>query len=116
MATELGKAYVQIMPSAQGIKGSIADVLSPEASSAGQSAGETIGSQIASFASKTIAALGIGKMISDSITNGMDFEQSMTKASTLFSGTSEELAKLQTELVGISSKTGVAASELAEAA
>jgi len=31
MATELGKAYVQIIPSAKGISGSIQKTLSPEA-------------------------------------------------------------------------------------
>lgn len=113
---DLGKAFVQIVPSAEGISGSIQQVLDPEASVAGESAGSTIGSKIASIATKTIAALGIGKMISDSITNGMDFESSMTKASTLFSGTSEELAALQNEIIGISSSTGVAAAQLAEAA
>lgn len=116
MAAELGKAYVQIIPSAKGISGKIREELDPEAKSAGQSAGETIGSQIGSFATKAIAALGIGKMISSAITDGMDFEGSMTKASTLFSGTSAELAELQTQLIDISSATGVAASQLAEAA
>ena len=114
--TEVAKAYVQIIPSAEGIKGKITSALDPEARSAGESAGNTIGQQIASFATKAIAALGIGKMISDSITNGMDFEKSMAKASTLFSGTSEELQQLQADIVDISSATGVAASELAEAA
>ena len=113
---DLGKAFVQIVPSAEGISGSIQQVLDPEASVAGESAGSTIGNKIASIATKTIAALGIGKMISDSITNGMDFESSMTKASTLFSGTSEELAALQDEILGISSSTGIAAAQLAEAA
>lgn len=39
MATELGKAYVQIVPSAQGIKGSIESAIGGEAESAGKSAG-----------------------------------------------------------------------------
>lgn len=112
----IGSAYVQILPSAKGITGKIAEVLDPESRSAGQSAGETIGSQIASFATKAIAALGVGKAISGAITNGMDFESTMAKASTLFSGTTEEFASLQKEIMGISSATGVAASELAEAA
>ena len=116
MATELAKAYVQIIPSAQGISGKIKEALDPEAQSAGQSAGQTIGEQIGSFATKAIAALSLGKMISDSITNGMDFETSMAKASTLFSGTHEELEQLQSDIVRISTETGVAASQLAEAA
>ena len=39
MATELGQAYVQIMPSAKGISGSMSGILDPEAESAGNSAG-----------------------------------------------------------------------------
>jgi len=35
MATELGQAYVQIIPSAKGISGAIKSQLDPEASSAG---------------------------------------------------------------------------------
>jgi hypothetical protein len=46
MATELGKAYVQIIPSAKGIKGSIESVLGGEAESAGKSAGGKIGNAI----------------------------------------------------------------------
>ena len=44
MATELGQAYVQIMPSAKGIQGSISKQLAPEATSAGTSAGGLLGS------------------------------------------------------------------------
>ena len=57
--TNLGKAYVQILPSAQGIAGSIAKVLSGEASSAGQSAGLNIANAIKA----AIAAAGIGAAI-----------------------------------------------------
>lgn len=46
MPTELGKAYVQIIPSAEGISGSIEGVLAPEAESAGEKAGQTIASKI----------------------------------------------------------------------
>ena len=42
MATELGKAYVQIVPSAQGISGSISGVLGDEAIGAGKKAGLNI--------------------------------------------------------------------------
>ena len=36
MSAELGKAYVQIVPSAQGISGSISSIIEPEATSAGK--------------------------------------------------------------------------------
>src|SRR5699024_1719266 len=44
---DLGKAYVQIMPSAQGISGSIQKIINPEATSAGKSAGTSIASSMA---------------------------------------------------------------------
>lgn len=45
---ELGKAYVQIIPSAQGISGSISSILDSEAGSAGVSAGRSIAGGIGS--------------------------------------------------------------------
>ena len=61
-AIELAKAYVQIVPSADGITDSITSVLDPEAAKAGQSAGEKVssgfGAGIASAAGVGVAALG----------------------------------------------------------
>lgn len=48
MATELGQAYVQIIPSAKGISGSISSALGGEAESAGKSAGLNIAGGIGS--------------------------------------------------------------------
>lgn len=48
MATDLGKAYVQIVPSAEGISGSIANIIDPEATSAGKKAGLNIAGGIGS--------------------------------------------------------------------
>src|SRR5690625_1041025 len=62
MATELGKAFVQIMPSAKGISGSIQKTLDPEALSAGKSAGSRIASSIADSLG------GLGKTLTKSIT------------------------------------------------
>lgn len=52
----LGTAYVQVVASAQGIKGSITNAISGEASSAGTSAGALIGGKLKG----AIAAAGIG--------------------------------------------------------
>lgn len=84
MATELGQAYVQIMPSAKGISGMIKNAIAPEASEAGQSAGMTIGSSIASIATKVIAAAGIGKAFSAAISEGANLQQSLGGIETLF--------------------------------
>ncbi len=48
MATELAKAYVQIVPSAQGISGSLTSILDGEASKAGDSAGKKMGGSLGS--------------------------------------------------------------------
>ena len=58
MATELGKAYVQIIPSAKGITGSITRVLSGESATAGAKSGEeaskAFGSRFSSLGGKFI--------------------------------------------------------------
>lgn len=80
----LGKAYVQIMPSAKGITGSISRLLGGEAKSAGLSAGSGFGGNLVSVASKVIAAAGIGKAFVSSIRAGGDLEQSIGGIETLF--------------------------------
>lgn len=84
MATELGKAYVQIVPSAKGISGSITGAISPEANSAGQSAGLGLGSNLVKAATGIIAAAGIGKAIASSISEGGALQQSIGGIQTLF--------------------------------
>lgn len=91
MATELGQAYVQIMPSAKGISGMIKNAITPEASAAGQSAGMTIGSSIASIATKVIAAAGIGKAFSAAISEGANLQQSLGGIDTLFKDSAEKV-------------------------
>ena len=91
MATELGQAYVQIMPSAKGISGMIKNAIAPEASAAGQSAGMTIGSSIASIATKVIAAAGIGKAFSAAISEGANLQQSLGGIDTLFKDSAEKV-------------------------
>lgn len=78
--TELAKAYVQIIPSADGIKGSIENVLGGEAEAAGERAGSSIVSKIKA----AIAAAGIGKALSMAINEGAALEQSIGGIETLF--------------------------------
>lgn len=74
--TTLGTAYVQIVPSAKGIKGSITSALGGEA----QSAGTAIGGRLGAFAKKAIAAVGIGtavvKGVKASMAEGAKLQQS----------------------------------------
>lgn len=116
MATELAKAYVQIVPSAQGITGSISSVLGPEGTAAGESAGSKAASAFGSKFKGMLVGLGLGKLLMDSLGNASEFETGMAKVSTLFKGTGEELADLQGQILGMSSEYGMSATELTEAA
>lgn len=80
MATNLGKAYVQIMPSAKGISGMISKELDGEVKSAGQSAGNSLISTIKG----AIVAAGIGKLFATSLLEGGKLQQSLGGVETLF--------------------------------
>lgn len=80
----LAKAYVQIIPSAKGISGSISKALGGEASNAGHQAGESFASKLVGNAKKLIAAAGIGAALKQSISEGADLQQSLGGIETLF--------------------------------
>uniref|UniRef100_UPI00190F5215 hypothetical protein n=1 Tax=Microbacterium sp. 18062 TaxID=2681410 RepID=UPI00190F5215 len=84
MATELGKAYVQIMPSAKGISGAISGAVNPEAQSAGTGAGKLLGSGLVTMLTSAIAAAGIGKLIKSSLMEGADLEQNLGGTEAVF--------------------------------
>ena len=66
--TSLGTAYVQIVPKAEGIKGSIENVLSGEAQASGLSAGSKIGA----FMKKALVAAGVGAAFAKVVKGAMD--------------------------------------------
>lgn len=84
MATELGQAYVQIMPSAKGISGAIQNAIGPEAAIAGKSAGVSLGSTLVKAVTGAITAAGIGKLFSASLMEGANLQQSLGGIETLF--------------------------------
>ena len=91
MATELGKAYVQIIPSAKGISGMIQKELGGEVASAGTSAGQSLGSKMMGALSGVIAAAGIGQAIGASITEGAALQQSLGGIETLFKDSADKV-------------------------
>ncbi|MCM6856623.1 hypothetical protein NE248_08310 [Enterococcus durans] len=97
MATELGQAYVQIIPSAKGISGAIKSQLDPEASSAGISAGNTLGGKFVSVMKGVIATAAIGKTFSMALTEGADLQQSLGGVETLFKGSADKVKKYADE-------------------
>ena len=87
--TQLGKAYVQIVPSADGIGASLHDVINGSASPAGESAGKTIASKIKGV----IATAAIGEALRQSIMQGAALEQSIGGVETLFKEHADEVIK-----------------------
>lgn len=95
MATELGQAYVQIMPSARGISGSMSKQLDPEADSAGRSAGSKIGTalKVAAIAGVVATGAALGKLISSSLSEGAALQQSLGGVETLFKENADKVKK-----------------------
>lgn len=87
MATELAKAYVQIIPSVVGIQGRIQKEIEPEADSAGSS----FGGKMVGMIKKVIAAAAIGKALSASISEGAALEQSLGGIETLFKDSADKV-------------------------
>lgn len=87
MAAELAKAYVQIIPSAEGIQGRIRKELEPEADSAGSS----FGGKMVGMIKKVIATAAIGKALSASISEGAALEQSLGGIETLFKDSADKV-------------------------
>lgn len=91
--TEIAKAYVQIIPSADGIKGRLTEELGGEAESAGNSAGLNIVSAIKG----AIAAAGIGALIKSTLSEGSALEQSIGGIETLYKESSDTMIKYANE-------------------
>ena len=91
--SDIGTAYVQIVPSAKGISGSIQKVLGGEADAAGAAAGGKISGKIkgALAAAGIGAALGAG--ITKSIKEGANLEQAIGGIETLFKDSSDQMIK-----------------------
>ena len=101
---EIGKAYVQIVPTAKGIKGGIEKELSGESASAGKSAGQSFGSNLVGTIKGLIVAAGIGTALKSSIEEGAKLQQSFGGLDTIY-GEASAAAKdyaMQAAAAGIS--------------
>ncbi|HEM4388501.1 TPA: phage tail protein [Streptococcus suis] len=112
MATDLGSAYVQIVPSAKGISGSISKLLGGEVDSAGRSAGSSLGASLVSALSGALAAAGIGKIIGSALSAGADLQQSFGGLDTIYDGAQDSAKRFAQEAY----KAGVSANTYAEQA
>lgn len=106
MATELGSAYVQIMPSARGFGSKAEQAINNETKNVGQDAGTNVGGNLVSSIKKIVVAAGLGKMLKDSIMQGAELEQNMGGAVAVFGeelyGSLESKAKEAYKNMGLS--------------
>lgn len=108
MATELAKAYVQIIPSMRGAEGELKKSLGDTSSSAGTSSGYTFGSMF----KKAIAAAGIGialkKVVGDAFAQGGELQQNLGGTEAVFG----QFAKtIQDQAVSAYKNMGMSASD-----
>lgn len=112
----LASAYVQIIPSADGISGKLAEVMGGEAASAGKISGKSLGSALVGSLTKVVAAAGIGKMLQSTFTGGTAFESAMAKVGTIADTAKVPLKSLSSQVLQVSGDMHIGANEIAEAA
>lgn len=113
MTTELGKAFVQIVPSAKGIKGSITSVLNDESLDAGKKSGDSFGKNLVSKVKGVIAAAGIGALLKATIEEGAKLEQSyLGGLDTLYGTAADKMRSCADQ----AAKAGISANSFAEQA
>ena len=95
--SDLGTAYVHIVPSAKGIAGSISKAIGGEAEQAGESSGKSFAEKFGSVAKKVIAAIGVGKLIGDALNEGGQLQQSLGGVETLFKGSADIVKQYASE-------------------
>lgn len=111
--TNLGTAYVQIVPTAKGIQGSVKNLLEPEAQAAGVATGTTINK----FAAKALAAGAVGaaliKVVKGALAEGGKLQQSYFGGLDTIYGQAAEGAR---EMAKEAAKAGISMNEYSEQA
>ena len=128
MATELAKAYVQIIPSAEGLSGSLSGLLDGEAKSAGKSAGGAlsgafsgaIGGVANAVTSAVMGAVSsatqaVGDFAVSAVNAGMDFDSAMSQVAATMGTSVDEIGELRDFAQQMGSTTAFSATQAAEA-
>lgn len=76
----IAKAYVQVLPSTKGIKGSLTGAFGSE----GSSAGDAFGGNLVGTIKNVMMAAGLGEIVKEALLSGADLQQSLGGVETLF--------------------------------
>ena len=124
MATELAKAYVQIIPTAEGIQSKLQQELGGAADAAGEKAGHSLGSKLsgamgtaakAGLAAVTAATAAVAGFAKGAVNVGAEFDASMSQVAAVSGATGQEFDALREKAMEMGASTKFSASESAEA-
>lgn len=112
MATEVGKAYVQILPETSSFGSSLKSAVGGDVGSAGSSAGESFGASMVSKLKGVVAAAGIGTIVKETLSAGGDLQQSFGGLDTLYGEASDAAKQYARE----AAQAGISMNDYAEQA
>lgn len=121
MALEVGKAYLQIIPSLKGMEGTLTEELGGEAEKAGKKAGSVLGGamsvSIGNLATQAISKVASGAMgfVTGSIQAGSDFDAAMSQVAATMGKSVGEIEDLRDFAQQMGSTTAFSATQAAEA-
>jgi TP901 family phage tail tape measure protein len=120
MSESLAKAYVQIIPTSQGLGGKLSEMLDGEADKAGVSAGSKLGAGMVKGLKMAGAAIGaataaIGAFAKSSIDAGMAFDSSMSQVAATMGTTVDQIGELRDFAQEMGSTTAFSATQAADA-
>ena len=118
--SDLGKAYVQIVPSADGISGNISRILDGEATSAGKSAGSKIATGIGAGlkiagAAAIASTAAVGAFAKSAVEAGSSFDTSMSQVAATMGTTTDQIGNLRDFAQEMGATTQYTAAQSAEA-
>lgn len=115
MASSIAKAYVQVIPSAEGIQGALTDLFSgKEAESAGKATGAAVGGSMM----KALGGLGVASVLKDSFVavfdTGKEFDSAMSQVAATMGKSVYEISDLRDTAKEMGATTAFTATEAAE--
>lgn len=91
--TEIGKAYLKIVPSMDGFARELSQTVNQQSADAGDEAGAVFGGGLVNTLTKFLAAAAVGDTIKKAFLEGADLEQSIGGVETLFKDSAGEIKK-----------------------
>ena len=110
--TSIGKAYVQIVPTAKGITNDVENLLSDGVEKGGETAGKSFGTKMLGALGKLGIAAAVAKTFADSISEGAKLQQSFGGLETLYGDAADSAKQYAYE----AAKAGISANDYAEQA